>query len=120
MDNNPTNRQDYVRKVLAAYCQTPGIAGRVHPQDRLFAVQLHHRGIPLTVVENAIILAAVRRLYRDPAAPPLSPVRCLIYFQPLIEEVLATTVSQRYYEYLRAKVDNFEQFKQRYLQSRSS
>jgi len=37
-------------------------------------------------------------------APPLSPVRSLAYFLPVIEEVLELRVSPDYFEYLRHRL----------------
>ena len=39
--------REYVRRLLEAYRATPGTAGVVRRPDRLFAVQLHERGVPL-------------------------------------------------------------------------
>jgi hypothetical protein len=56
------------------------------------------------VVENALVLAAARRLIRPDNAPPLGTVRSLAYFLPVIEEVLELRVSPDYFEYLRQKL----------------
>jgi hypothetical protein len=109
---------DYVRQVLTAYRRTPTTAGRINRPDRLLAVELYRRGISLSVVENALVLGASRRLYRDPDAPPLPAVRSLHYFAPIIEEVLALNISPKYFEYLRYKIETVEESKQRFLQSR--
>ena len=112
-------QSEYVRQVLEAYCQTPTTAGRVNRQDRLLAAQLYQRGIPLTVVENALVLGAYRRLYRDLDAPPLAPVRSLRYFGALIQEILAMEVCpDGYFQYLRYRIKTFEQAKQQLLQAR--
>src|SRR4051812_47582108 len=55
---NPANQDDYVRQVLHAYRKTLGTTGTVRRPDRLLAVQLHQRGVPLAAVENALVLAA--------------------------------------------------------------
>ena len=55
-------QRDYVRRLLEAYRATPGTCGAVRRPDRLFAAQLHERGVPLEAVENALTLAAARRL----------------------------------------------------------
>jgi hypothetical protein len=98
------DQQEYVRRVLDAYRATPGTMGMVHRPDRLLAAQLHQRGVPLTAVENALVLAAARRLIRPVDAPPLGAVRSLAYFLPVIEEVLELRVSPEYYRYLRGKI----------------
>jgi len=104
MDERSVGRDEYVRKVLSAYCQTPGTAGKVHRTDRHLAAQLYQRGVPLTMVENALVLATARRLLRPATAPPLATVRSLAYFLPVIEEVLELKVNQDYFRYLRLRI----------------
>jgi len=95
---------EYVRRVLDAYRTTPGTCGVARRPDRAFALTLHARGVPLEAVENAFVLAASRRLARPPESPPLAAIRSLAYFAPVIEEVLASTVGQDYYRYLRLRL----------------
>jgi len=102
--SSSVGREDYVRKVLEAYRGTPGTCGNLRRPDRLLAIQLYQRGIPLHKVENALVLAAVRRLIRPADAPPLTTVRSLAYFLPVIEEVLETEVGEDYYQYARQKL----------------
>jgi hypothetical protein len=95
----------YIRKVLDAYRRTLGTTGVVRPNDRLLAAALYDRGISLLVVENALVLAAARRIFRSPHAPTLQPVRSLYYVMPVIDEVLQLRVSQDYFRYLQFKID---------------
>ena len=55
-------QREYVRRLLEAYRATPGTCGAVRRPDRVLAAQLHERGVPLEAVENALVLAAARRL----------------------------------------------------------
>ena len=91
---------EYVRRVLEAYRLTPGTAGVVRRADRRFAAQLYDRGVALTTVENALILAAARRSARPADAAPLGPIRSLAYFAPVIEEVLQLKVGPEYFRHL--------------------
>ncbi len=100
-------REEYVRRVLEAYRQTPGTTGRVHQPDRLLAAQLYQRGVPLETVQNALLLAAARRLFRSPDASSLATVRSLAYFVPAIEEVLELKISPDYFRYVRNKLHRF-------------
>ena len=100
-----SEKQDYIREVLDAFCRMPGTTGVVRRNDRLLARDLYDRGVPLIVVETALLLAAARRLFRSTEAPALQPVRSLFYVLPLIDEVLKVRVSQDYYRYLQAKID---------------
>lgn len=101
------SREEYVRRLLEAYRQTPGTTGRVHPPDRRLAAQLHQRGVPLETVQNALVLAAARRLFRPADALPLTTVRSLAYFLPVIEEVLELQISPDYFRYVREKLRRF-------------
>ena len=98
-------QEEYVRQVLEAYRKTPGTMGTVRRADRLLAAQLYQRGLSLKVIENALVLAATRRLIRPSYAPPLGTIRSLAYFLPVIEEVLEMRVSPNYFEYLRYKLE---------------
>ena len=95
MEENSVSREEYIQKVLGAYRQTPGTAGTIRRPDRLLAAQLHDRGVPLRAVENALVLAAARRLIRPPEAPPLGTVRSLAYFSPVIEGSARTPYQPR-------------------------
>ncbi len=97
-------QEEYVRQVLEAYRKTPGTMGTVRRADRLLAAQLYQRGLSLKVIENALVLAATRRLIRPSEAPPLGTIRSLAYFLPVIEEVLEMRVNSDYFEYLRRKL----------------
>lgn len=107
MEDHPLGREEYTQKVVSAYRQTPGTAGTIRRADRLLAAQLYARGVPLRAVENALVLAASRRLFRPAEAPPLGTIRSLAYFLPVIDEVLDLTVSQDYFRYLRSKMAAF-------------
>jgi hypothetical protein len=90
-----------------AYRQTPGTTGTIRRPNRLLAVQLYARGVPLHTVENTLVLAASRRLFRPSDAPPLGTTRSLAYFLPVLDEVLEITVSPHYFRYLRRKIAGF-------------
>ena len=105
MEAPPILQEEYVQRVLAAYRSTPGTTGTIRRPDRLLAIHLHERGVPLVVVENALLLAAARRLMRPDGSPPLNTIRSLAYFVPVIEEVSSLRVSPDYFRYLRHKIE---------------
>ena len=98
-------QEEFVRQVLEAYRKTPGTMGTVRRADRMLAVQLYQRGVSVRVIENALVLAAARRLMRPADASPLGTIRSLAYFMPVIEEVLDLRVSPDYFQYLRHKLE---------------
>ena len=102
-------KKDYIRKVLDAYRRTPGTTGAVRRNDRLLAAALYDRGVSVTAVENALLLAASRRIFRPPGKVPLQPIRSLHYLLPLIDEVLQLRISQDYFRYLQFHIDRVQQ-----------
>jgi hypothetical protein len=94
----------YVRRVLESYRSTPGTTGQVRRHDRLLAAELHRRGVPLSIVKSALLLAAVRRVLRPPQAPPLDTIRSLHYFLPVIDELIEAPLDPDYVGYLQWKL----------------
>ena len=95
----------YIRQVLEAYRKTPGTMGTVRRADRMLATKLYQRGVAVSVIENAFVLAAARRLMRPADARPLGTIRSLAYFLPVIEEVLGMRVSPEYFHHVRRKLE---------------
>ena len=98
-------QEEYIRQVLEGYRKTPGTMGTVRRADRILAAQLYQRGLSLKVIENALVLAATRRLMRPAGASPLATIRSLAYFLTVIEEVLELRVTPDYFQYLRRKLE---------------
>ena len=98
-------QEEYVCQVLEAYRKTPGTMGTVRRADRMLAAQFYERGLSVSVIENALVLAAARRLMRPADAMPLGTIRSLAYFLPVIEEVLELRVGPEYFQYLRHKLE---------------
>jgi hypothetical protein len=94
----------YVSTVLTLYLGLPETPLRPSAQDRRCARELYDRGVPLPVVESAFLLASLRRLLRPADVPPLSPIRSLAYFQPVIAELLSNPAPENYLDYLRFKL----------------
>src|SRR5450759_1713274 len=102
-------QEEYIRQVLEAYRKTPGTMGTVRRADHALAAQLYQRGVAVTVIENAFVLAATRRLIRPGDAPPLGTIRSLAYFLPVIEEVLDMRISPDYFQHVRRKLERIAQ-----------
>jgi hypothetical protein len=94
----------YASTVLTLYLGLPETPLRPSAQDRRCARELYDRNVPLPVIESAFLLASLRRLLRPADLPPLSPIRSLAYFQPVIEELLSNPAPDNYLDYLRYKL----------------
>jgi len=103
-------RPDYLRAVLELYLRLPHTPHRPRSDDRFFARELLQRGVPLLVVEAALLLASARRLSRE-SNDPLPPIRSLRYFTYAVEEIqeelrcrMDHSSLLAYVNYLRTKV----------------
>ncbi len=94
----------YVAAVLKLYLQLRETPSQASSHDRHTAAELHARGVTMATVESAFLLASLRRLGRSPDMPPLSTIRSLAYFLPVIKEILDNPISDDYLGYLRMKV----------------
>jgi hypothetical protein len=104
VDETAVTRDEYIQRVLNTYRATPGTSGMIRRPDRLFAEHLHARGVPLSIVENAMVLAVFRRLFRAPGLPPLNTIQSLAYFSPVVEEIIQLRISPQYFQYARMKI----------------
>jgi len=98
------NANGYITAVLKIYLRLPETPLRSNLNDRKTAEALLTRGIPLATVESALLLATVRRLGRPSDLPPLSPIRSLAYFLPVVQELVDDPIPEDYLQYLRMKV----------------
>jgi hypothetical protein len=75
----------YVDDLLTLYRQLPGTCSRVRPADRNLAADLQRRQIPFELLKAALLGGCARRLAST--SPPLSPIRSLHYFLPILDEL---------------------------------
>jgi len=94
----------YVAAVVTLYVELPETPLRASVSDQWLARRFHDDGVPLHVVETALLLGSLRRLTRPADAPRLSPVRSLAYFRPVIDELCAHPAPESYLDYLRLKL----------------
>jgi hypothetical protein len=94
----------YVSRVLALYLSLPSTPTRTSRRDRQLAQQWYAQPLAWELLEAALLLAAARRSLRDPALPPLGPIRSLHYFLPILTEVTAAPLAPEYVQYLRSKL----------------
>jgi hypothetical protein len=100
-----TAQARYLAHVLDLYARLPGTLRRVLRQDRRTALALYRRGVPLDVVHDAFVLAVARRIFRSDASH-LEPIRCLQYFVPVVDELLAEPPLPEYLDYLKRRLVN--------------
>jgi len=94
----------YTSTVLTLYVDLPDTPLRASIQDQRLAQRLFETGIPLLLVETALLLGTLRRLCRPSDVRPLPRIRSLAYFQPVIQELQEHPVPDGYLDYLRLKL----------------
>ena len=94
----------YTSTILTLYVDLPDTPLRAGIQDQRLAQRLFEAGIPLSLVETALLLGSLRRLCRPSDVRPLPRIRSLAYFQPVIQELQEHPVPDGYLDYLRLKL----------------
>ena len=102
--NSRGEHDDYLDSVINFYIKLPDTPVKPSSNDRITAASFRQKGIPLQTVEDALLLASVRRLARTDDATPLPPVRSLAYFTPVINEIENAPLPDGYQQYLRGKM----------------
>ena len=78
------SRPEFVEQVLSLYLTAEGTAGRISRSDRHLVGNWYEEGVTIEEIETAFVLTMARRRFRDPALPPLDPIRSLHYFVPAL------------------------------------
>ena len=102
--NPESNSALYTATVLNLYLDLPDTPLRASIQDQRLAQRLFETGIPLSLVETALLLGSLRRLCRPSDVRPLPRIRSLAYFQPVIQELQEHPAPDGYLDYLRLKL----------------
>lgn len=96
----------FAAAVLAAYAKLPETPLRPTPNDQMVARKLFLDSVPLSLIESALLLGSLRRLYRPKDLPPLPKIRSLAYFLPVIQELQLQPPPNGYLEQLRLKLNS--------------
>ena len=94
----------YVAAVLKLYVDLPDTPRRASAYDRAVARAFLERGVPLDIVESALLLGSLRR-NRPAGTLSLPPVRSIAYFTPVIDEILQHPLPAGYRVSIRSKAD---------------
>jgi hypothetical protein len=93
---------DSVRKMFMALGCT---SGRFGPTEERLAEDFERKGIPLGVIEDAMMVGACRKYVSWLNSGPSAPIASLHYFEAIIEEVLERPFPAGYREYMHLQVE---------------
>lgn len=99
------DQASYVASVAALYADLPDTPLRASVSDQWLARHFFDEGVPLRVVETALLLGSLRRIARPHGSPALQPIRSLAYFRPVVNELQTQPVPESYLDYLRRKLN---------------
>jgi hypothetical protein len=105
--STPAESLAYQMAVIALYLDLPETPLRASPSDQLQAHYWFQHAVPLAIVQTALWLGSLRRCLRPADALPLSPIRSLAYFQPVVQELLQAPVPDSYRTYLQRKIQPY-------------
>ena len=97
-------QKTYVESVRTCFLSLGCGSGEFGATDAADARNLQRRGIPLVVVEEAMLIGACRKYSSWFEGNALEPIRSLRYFDPLIAEIQKEPLPSGYPAYLREKI----------------
>jgi hypothetical protein len=105
-DNGPESaeQQVYVNSIRENFLRIGCTSGHFGASDMVSALKMYQRGIPLTVIEDAILMGACRKYSSWLEGQALEPIQSFSYFLSLIEEIQEKPFPPGYSENLRRKV----------------
>jgi hypothetical protein len=107
-DSNAPNAETsspYVDSVRNSFLALGCTSGRFGPADQCQAQDFQQENIPLSVVEDALLIGACRKYISWLNHGPNEPISSLRYFQPLIEEVQERPFPSGYRDHLRRELE---------------
>jgi hypothetical protein len=97
-------RNPYVEAIKSSFVTLGCTIGKFSSRDAQFAQDLQQRGIPLEIVQDALLMGAARKYisWLNGGAP--QPIGSLVYFATLVSEIQERPLPADYRGYLREKV----------------
>lgn len=100
-------QKTYVQSVRECFLALGCGSGKFGAAEAASARDMQNRGIPLAVIEEAMLMGACRKYSSWFEGRALEPIRGMSYFEPLIAEIQEKPFPPGYYSYLRGKVRQF-------------
>jgi hypothetical protein len=108
-----SQKSEYVVRVRRTFLSLECTKGSFGPSDERFADELEKRGIPIVTIEDALVLAAVRKYISWLNNGPSEPIASLNYVKPVIAEIQQQPWPAEYREHFREKLIQYVKLWQR-------
>jgi len=76
--------------------------------DEILAREWYQRGVPLSRIEQAILLGCIRKYVSWRNNPSQAPIATLRYFVPVLQELEGQQIGDDYWDYLRHRLSRME------------
>lgn len=96
----------FVEEVRTRLLKYPIVRSSFGAADQKLARELFCKGVSLEDLERALLLGLTRKYVSSLNSLSSSPIYSLSYFLPLLDEVAQTETADRYWEYLRRRLDD--------------
>jgi hypothetical protein len=96
----------FVQEVRSRLLKYPIVRSSFGAADEKLARELFCKGVSLAQLERALLLGLSRKYVSSLNSLGSSPIYSLSYFLPLLDEVAQTETPERYWEYLRRRLDD--------------
>lgn len=97
-------RNAYVEAIKSSFLSIGCTAGAFSPRDAQLAQDLQRRGIPLDLVQDALLMGACRKYISWLNGGSPQPIASLAYFGALLSEIHERPLPEGYREYLQRKI----------------
>ena len=104
-DLGPDSSESYIDSVRKLFVALSCTSGRFGPAEERLAEDFEQKGIPLSVIEDAMMVGACRKYVSWLNNGPSAPIASLHYFDAIIEEVLERPFPPGYREYMQMQVE---------------
>lgn len=96
----------FVEQVRNRLLKYPIVRSSFGAADDRLARELFSKGVSLEQINRALLLGLTRKYVSSLNSLSTNPIYSLSYFLPLLDEVAETETSDRYWEYLRRRLDD--------------
>lgn len=96
----------FVEEVRGRLLKYPIVRSSFGAADEKLARELFRNGVSLEQVDRALLLGLSRKYVSSLSSLSSNPIYSLSYFLPLLDEVAQTETSDRYWDYLRRRLDD--------------
>ena len=96
----------FVQQVRTSFLKYPIVRSSFGAADEKLARELFCKGVSVEQLDRALLLGLSRKYVSSLNSLGSSPIYSLSYFLTLLDEVAETETSDRYWEYLRRRLDD--------------